>query len=176
MNHDHGTPRLASLAAITLALVIAVPALGAPSPSTGAKTSPAAPPMTLTNPPAPGQLIQPAELAKVLADTTAQRPVLLHVGIKNFYKNGHIPGSQYYGPASEPAGLESMKKALQKVPRQKAVVLYCGCCPWTDCPNVHPAYQAAREMGFKNVRVLYITKNLPKDWIDKGLPTVKGDK
>jgi hypothetical protein len=151
---------------VALALAIALPALGAPE---ALKIA-----MTLSDPPAPGQLIQPADLARVLADSTAQRPLVLQVGVKNFFHNGHIPWSRYFGPAGEPEGLASLKKALQKVPRTRAVVLYCGCCPWTDCPNVHPAYEAARAMGFANVRVLYIAKNLPKDWIEKGLPTATG--
>jgi len=161
------------LVAIVLSLVIALPALAGTVPPKGTVVDP---PKTLSDPPAPGQLIQPAELARVLADTTAQRPIVLHVGIKNFYTNGHIPGTPYVGPGSEPAGIASLKKALQKTPRQRAVVLYCGCCPWTDCPNVHPAYQAVREMGFKDVRVLYIAKNLAHDWTEKGLPTIKGER
>jgi len=167
----NSSPTQRVLVALALSCAIALATIGATTPP---KSSGVEAPKTLTDPPAPGQLIQPAELARVLADTTAQRPIVLHVGIKNFYKNGHIPGTPYVGPASEPAGLASLQKALQKTPRTRAVVLYCGCCPWTDCPNVHPAYQAVREMGFTNVRVLYITKNLTHDWIDKGLPTVKG--
>jgi hypothetical protein len=40
---------------------------------------------------------------------------------------------------------------------------------------VRPAFQAAREMGLKNVRLLYLPENLQHDWIDKGLPISKGD-
>ena len=100
MSHDIDRSPLAVL--VALALAIALPALGI---ADSAKT-----PMKLSDPPAPGQLIQPADLERVLADTTAQRPVVLQVGVKNFFKNGHIPGSRYFGPAGEPEGLASLKK------------------------------------------------------------------
>jgi hypothetical protein len=100
---------------------------------------------------------------------------VLHVGFKVLFRSGHIPGSRYIGPASTPDGLAALKQVLREIPRQQAVVLYCGCCPWTDCPNVRPAFQAAREMGLKNVRLLYLPENLQHDWIDKGLPISKGD-
>jgi hypothetical protein len=121
------------------------------------------------------QLIQPAALARILADTTARPPIVLQVGFKVLFRGGHIPGSKFIGPASKPEGLAALQHELQKLPRQQAVVLYCGCCPWADCPNVQPAFQAARKMGFKDVRVLNLAKNLQHDWIDQGLPVVGGD-
>lgn len=118
----------------------------------------------------PEDLIRPDELARMIAGPAAGRPVLLHVGFQALYKGKHIPGSVYAGPASEPKGLATLKKTLQPLPRSGAVVLYCGCCPWKDCPNIRPAYQAARTLGFKKVRVLLIAQNLQQDWVAKGLP------
>lgn len=123
----------------------------------------------------PGDLIQIDALARVLADSTAARPALLHVGFAPLYRSGHIPGSKYVGPGSKPEGLAALKQTLASLPPSQPVVLYCGCCPWTDCPNVRPAFQAAMESGHANVRVLYIDRNLERDWIDKGLPSAKGD-
>jgi hypothetical protein len=88
---------------------------------------------------------------------------------------GSVRSGQGRRQRSKPEGLAALKKALHGIPRQQPVVLYCGCCPWTDCPNVRPAYRVAREMGFKNVRALYIAKNLQYDWIDKGLAISQGD-
>jgi thiosulfate/3-mercaptopyruvate sulfurtransferase len=119
-------------------------------------------------------LIQPRELAGLLAGPAAQRPALLHVGFRVLYKAGHIAGSRYFGPASRPEGLQALTDALQKLPPNQPVVLYCGCCPWTDCPNMRPAYAAAASAG-RTVQILYIAKNLQKDWIDEGLPTENGD-
>ena len=55
--------------------------------------------------------------------------------------------------------------------RKKTVVLYCGCCPWDKCPNVHSAYDALKKMGLSQLKVLYINQDLARDWVEKGLPT-----
>jgi hypothetical protein len=120
-------------------------------------------------------LIHAEELAKALAGPAAQRPAVLHVGFRVLYRSGHIAGSPYIGPASKPEGLMALRKAVRKLPRSKAIVLYCGCCPWTDCPNVRPAFAAAESTG-RTVKILYIAKNLQKDWIDAGLPTESGNR
>jgi len=119
-------------------------------------------------------LIQPNELAGLVTGPTAHRPTLIHVGFDTLYKGGHIPGSIYAGPASESDGLALLKKTLKPMSREKQIVIYCGCCPWTDCPNVRAALPVVRSMGFKHVRSLYIPRSLQQDWIDKGLPTAKG--
>jgi hypothetical protein len=124
---------------------------------------------------AEADLLQVPQLAALLKAPAAQRPVLLHVGFKVLYRNGHIPDSRYVGPASKPAGIALLKEALRPLPRQKPVVLYCGCCPWHDCPNVRPAFRTASAMGFKDVKVLFIAKNLQADWIDRKLPYREGD-
>ena len=133
------------------------------------------------SPPAPAAkavpeagLIHARELAAALAGPTAQRPVVLHVGFHVLYKSGHIAGSRYIGPASKPEGLQALRDAVRKLPRTKPVVLYCGCCPWTDCPNVRPAYAAMASTG-RAVKILYVAKNLQTEWIDAGLPTASGD-
>jgi hypothetical protein len=124
---------------------------------------------------AASQPIQPEDLARLLADSTARQPAVLQVGFKVLFRSGHIPGSRYIGPASKPEGLAALKRALWKIPREQAIVLYCGCCPWADCPNVGPALQAAQALRSGNVRVLYVAKNLQHDWVEKGLPVRQGD-
>jgi len=118
-----------------------------------------------------GQLIQPDELAHLLAGPAANRPTLLHVGFKVLYESGHIAGSRYVGAASKPEGLAALEQVLKPMSRNAPIVLYCGCCPWNHCPNVAPAFHAAQKLGFKRVKVLFIAKDLGADWIDKGLPT-----
>lgn len=114
------------------------------------------------------------ELARQLADSTATRPALLHVGFAPLYRSGHIPESPYVGPGNRRDGIERLEKALAALPKDRAIILYCGCCPWQDCPNVRPAFAAAKASGHTNVRVLYVTGNLERDWIDRGLPAEKG--
>jgi len=95
---------------------------------------------------------------------------LLYVGFPVLYRSAHIPGSKYAGPGAKAEGIAELKKVLAGVPRTERVVLYCGCCPWTQCPNVRPAWQAAHDMGFKDIKVMMIPTNLRTDWTDKGYP------
>jgi len=126
--------------------------------------------------PEPGpQLIQPAELARLLQGSAGARPLIIQVGFRTLYEQAHIPGSEYVSPASEAQGRQELHKRVQALPRNRFIVLYCGCCPWSHCPNVRPAYQELRQMGFRNVRVLYIANNFGTDWVDKGYPVSKGN-
>ena len=118
--------------------------------------------------------IQPAELADILR-RSGPKPLTLHVGFHLIFHNAHIPGSEFIGPASETGGMEKLRKRVEQLPRKQAIVLYCGCCPWEHCPNVHPAYAELRRMGFTNVRVLYLPQNFSDDWASKGYPVEKGD-
>ncbi len=165
---------LGSVAAIAMLLVTTLPGIGGSAPGAGAGAGADSLHSVLTPGDAANQLIQPEKLARLLADSTGQRPEVLHVGYKFLFQGGHIPQSRYIGPGSTPEGLAALKQALRGIPRRQSVVLYCGCCPWIDCPNVRPAFGVAREMGFRNVRVLYVAKDLKHDWIDKGLPVSKG--
>jgi Fe-S oxidoreductase len=58
--------------------------------------------------------------------------------------------------------------------RKKLIVLYCGCCPWNRCPNVGTAFAKMLEMGFTNVKVLYLADNFGTNWVEKGFPVEKG--
>jgi thiosulfate/3-mercaptopyruvate sulfurtransferase len=40
-----------------------------------------------------------------------------------------------------------------------------------DCPNIRPAYETIKRMGFKAVRVLSIPNNMHNDWTMKGYPS-----
>lgn len=86
------------------------------------------------------------------------------------YRASHIPGSIYAGPGAKPEGIEELKKALTGQPKDRAIVLYCGCCPWEKCPNMRPAFAALREMGYTNVKAMVVPENLKADWTDKGYP------
>ena len=119
------------------------------------------------------ELIQPAGLAKQLQGS-GKKPLLLHVGFESLYSQGHIPGSKYCGPARSPDGIARLKTCLQDVAHTRAIVIYCGCCPWQECPNVRPAFQVVKEMGFSNVKVLYIPDNFGRDWAAKGYPVATG--
>jgi thiosulfate/3-mercaptopyruvate sulfurtransferase len=118
----------------------------------------------------PKESIEPAALAQQLKKST-NKPLLLHVGFRRLYDQGHIPGSQYCGPAFRADGIAKLKESVKGVPHTRAILIYCGCCPWEDCPNVRPAFETLREMGFTHVQVLYIPHNFGRDWAQKGYPT-----
>jgi hypothetical protein len=99
---------------------------------------------------------------------------VIQVGFPVLYHGAHIAGSTYAGPASKPEGIELLKKAVAREPRDRAIVLYCGCCPWDHCPNIRPAFAALKRMGFTHVRALEIPTNLKTDWVDPGYPTERG--
>lgn len=118
--------------------------------------------------------IEPEALAKLLQTSKAgTKPVVLHVGFKNFYDQARIPGSYYAGPGFRPEGLELLRQRVSSLQREQLIVLYCGCCPWDKCPNVKPAYDALHAMGFTNVKVVHIAENFGANWVNAGLPTTK---
>lgn len=125
---------------------------------------------------APGsaQLINPEDLVKLLQVPKGEKPLILNVGPSLLYMQAHIPGSEYIGAGSNSQGIESLRRRVKTLPHNTFIVLYCGCCPWSHCPNVRPAYNELHKAGFTNVKVLYIADNFGTDWVDKGYPTIKG--
>jgi len=121
------------------------------------------------------RLVNADELVKILQSAKSEKPLMIQVGSHVLYTQAHIPGSEYIGPANSETGLQSLRNRVESLPRNKFIVLYCGCCPWNHCPNVKPADDALRAMGFTNVKVLYIAANFGADWVEKGYPVGKGD-
>ena len=115
------------------------------------------------------------ELAKLLQAPGGAKPLLIDVGFHILYAQARIPGSEYIGPASRPEAVEKLRNRVEKLPRKKFIVLYCGCCPWTHCPTLKPAYEALHGKGFTNVKVLYIPNNFGQDWVDRGFPVERGE-
>lgn len=120
------------------------------------------------------RLINPEDLVKLL-QSGKQKPLMLQVGSHTLFLQAHIPASEYVGSASTEAGMQQLRKRVESLPRTKFIVLYCGCCPWSHCPNMKPADDAMHAMGFANVKILYISDNFGTNWVDKGYPTAKGE-
>jgi thiosulfate/3-mercaptopyruvate sulfurtransferase len=116
----------------------------------------------------PTELVEPDRLAERIA--AKEKLTVLYVGFPVLYRAGHIPGATMAGPASKPEGMELLKEATQDLDRNKEVILYCGCCPFTQCPNIRPAYSDLKSRGFTHVRVVRIPTNLHTDWTSKGYP------
>ena len=120
------------------------------------------------------QLITPEELNGLLK-SAKQKPLVLQVGPHTLYTQAHISGAEYIGATSGDEGKQKLRDRVKPLPKNSVVVLYCGCCPWSKCPNVHLAYQLLHSLGFTNVKVLYLADNFGTDWVSKGYPVAKGD-
>jgi hypothetical protein len=121
------------------------------------------------------QLLNPEDLVKILQSPKAEKPLLLQIGSHVLFAQAHIPNSEYAGAASTDAGLAQLRKRVTNLPHSKFILLYCGCCPWTHCPNVKPGVDALHALGFTNVKVLYIANNFGTDWVSKGYPVASGE-
>ena len=116
-------------------------------------------------------LIQPADLADQLKSGAA--PAILQVGFNTLFVQSHIPGAVYAGPTRSEDGIENLRKQAKGLAKDKPVVINCGCCPWTKCPNVAAAWQELSAEGFTQVKVLYLAENFGADWVDKGYPSTQ---
>lgn len=113
---------------------------------------------------------------KKLADSlnASHKPVVVCVGFDSLFKAGHVQGAVYKGPARDANGLEDLKAWAKTLDPKREIVLYCGCCPWKQCPNIRPAFAALKAMGFTHIRVMEIVQDFPTDWTARGYPTEKG--
>jgi rhodanese-related sulfurtransferase len=120
------------------------------------------------------QLVTPAELARSL-QSDKQKVLILNIGPRSMYTQAHIPGAEYMGAGASDATKKKLRERVKALPKDSAIVLYCGCCPWSHCPNVQPAYELLHSMGYSNVKVIYITGDFGSDWVDKGYPVAHGE-
>lgn len=105
---------------------------------------------------------------------THHNPGVFAAGTTSEIIKGRIPGAIFAGPASTVEGAARRRAEAARISRDKEVVIYCGCCPWEKCPNVHPAYDELRKMGFSNLVVLLIPQDFAHDWIGAGFPVQRG--
>ena len=117
-------------------------------------------------------IMQAPELAQALKKPA--KPLVFYVGPEMFYQQGHIPGAEFLGPAERPESLKRLQARAASLPRSTSIVIYCGCCPWSHCPNIHPAYNELKKLGFTHLRVLYLQTSFGTDWAEKGYPVQKG--
>lgn len=111
------------------------------------------------------QLIEPSELAKIINDPKVSKPIIYSIG-----PGGNIKGSIEMGAAQEKENLDKFKTELNKLAKDTDIFIFCGCCPFKDCPNIRPAFKLLNEMKFTNHKLLNLSHNLKVDWIDKGYP------
>ena len=113
----------------------------------------------------PDQLLAPADLAGTLNNPKSAQPYIFAVGMQPIVKN-----SIQIGPTMVKENLNVLKMKLEKLPRNSSIVIYCGCCPFSRCPNIRPAMELLKSMKFTNYKLLNLVQNVKVDWIDKGYP------
>lgn len=118
-------------------------------------------------------LMQPADVLRLLKG--GARPAVFQVGSRLMFSQAHIPGAIYAGPGSQPAGIDLLASRVAGLPKDAFIVIYCGCCPWNRCPNIGPAYQRLRAMGYTHVKAMYVATNFGDDWVNKGYPVETGE-
>ena len=119
-------------------------------------------------------LMQPAELNTLLKGPASARPLVLQVGSRMLFAESHIAGSEYAGPGASADGLGVLRDRVKALPRNKSIVIYCGCCPWSHCPNIGNAYKELHDMGFTHLRALYLPDNFGANWVSQGFPVDHG--
>jgi hypothetical protein len=110
-----------------------------------------------------GQMIEPAELNKILTSPKAPKTYVYCIGYQAIIKN-----SIDIGPGGSFESQKKLKQEVSKLPKDANIVIYCGCCPFERCPNVSPIFNMLNQLGFKNARILDLPHNIKVDWIDKG--------
>ncbi len=114
------------------------------------------------------QLLLPADLAKTINNKSAEQPYIFCIG-----PGAVVKGSIDMGPARDSSNLDKFRQHLSKLPKDAAIVIYCGCCPFNHCPNIRPAFRCLNEMKFTKASLLNLEHNVKTDWIDKGYPSAK---
>ncbi|HVW97225.1 MAG TPA: hypothetical protein VHA56_14735 [Mucilaginibacter sp.] len=114
------------------------------------------------------QLMEPSALAKSIADDDRKGIVILNIGAVEDIKD-----ARHIGPVSNPENLKKLKEAVAGLPKNAEIVIYCGCCPFSKCPNIRPAFAELKELGFTDFKVLNLPVNLKTNWIADGFPLAK---
>lgn len=112
------------------------------------------------------QLMKPSTLAERINNHKVENLLILSVG-----PGALIKGSVDIGETHEQQNIDKLKSYLCDIPRDREVVVYCGCCPFDKCPNIRPAFKILKELKFKNAKLLNLSENIKVNWLDKNYPT-----
>jgi hypothetical protein len=124
---------------------------------------------TTSDPWSKSELIEPADFVK-WPGLKEKSLHIISVAFPVLYRQKHIPHAQFAGPTTKPEGITAFQSAIQPLRRNEEIVIYCGCCPMKNCPNIRPAYRVLKESGFERIGVLDLPTNFHTDWVAKGYP------
>lgn len=94
-------------------------------------------------------------------------PIILNVST---LEHTPIKGSIHIGDM-EKHSYADLKLALGNTPKNKEIVVYCGCCTLDNCERVEKAFDLLRANGYSNVKVLNLPEGFYPDWKGKGYAT-----
>lgn len=114
------------------------------------------------------QLMATQDLAIKIKLNSKDKPLIFNVGPMD-----NIKGAVAVGPGANVTFANRIQGILSMESKTKPIVVYCGCCAYSNCPNIRPAYDALIAQGFKNTKVLELPVTLKQDWIDQGYPMEK---
>ena len=112
------------------------------------------------------QLMPTKDLADKITTNAKDKPLIFNVGPME-----NIKGAQAVGAATNATFSNKILSYLTMESKTRAVVVYCGCCSYSSCPNIKPAYDILLAQGFKNTKVLELPEGIKPDWVAKGYPT-----
>ncbi len=108
------------------------------------------------------QLMEPAQLSHLLKASTP-KPLILNIGSEK-----EIKGALHIGSANDKFNMAKLEREISRYPQNKLIVLYCGCCPFNKCPNIHPAFSLLKKKKFNRFHLLNLPHNIRTDWIENG--------
>tara|TARA_B100000767_G_C19770939_1_gene539969 strand:+ start:2202 stop:2624 length:423 start_codon:yes stop_codon:yes gene_type:complete len=111
------------------------------------------------------QLVEPADLANII-NKENNIPKIISIGPGVVIKN-----SIGVGECRFKENLDNLEQMLLSLSKEKEIIVYCGCCPFKDCPNIRPVFSLMNRLGFINHKLLNVSNNIKTDWIDKDYPT-----
>jgi len=111
------------------------------------------------------QLMSTKELADKIQANTKDKPLVFNVGPME-----NIKSAVAVGVATNVTFKSRMNETLAMENKTKTIVVYCGCCSYSSCPNIRPAYDILIAQGFKNTKVLELPEGIKPDWVAKGYP------
>jgi hypothetical protein len=111
------------------------------------------------------KMIEPSKLIEIIKNPSAPKPMIFNVG-----PSPNIPGAIKIGDLADPINKEKLKEKLINIPKNKNIVVYCGCCKLEDCWNIHEANKLLTNLNYSNFKILNLPTDFYTDWINKKYP------
>ena len=92
-----------------------------------------------------GSVAETGGVGPTASNDSKDKPLILQVGSHMLFAQAHIPGSEYAGPGSQPAGIEKLAESRERTFAQKAHCALLRLLSLNRCPNLGPAFAKLRE-------------------------------